>query len=251
MSNQKVDFQKIGGGVVACAGVNTNCWYQREAVDKFSVNGAFSSLQTIFDWVLVKNIDSRFFKSGVLRYCEGQTTVNIKFTSPFPSNEYFIFFSPNNNVNAFWIDKKVFKCAVSSSGPLGSELSWIAIHKEMARMTGVNNPGSIYAGSRIITTDSIPSIVTKETLDISDDADANVNGWYNNEIIIKPTEALDEIYKPMNLSSYSTLLSANININNYWIEKAKDRVKVGTSYPKSCQVDYLIIKSGVNWWDEI
>jgi hypothetical protein len=70
-------------------------------------------------------------------------------------------------------------------------------------------------------------------------------------MIIKPTAALDEIYKPMNLSSYSALISSNININNYWIEKAKDRVKVGTSYSKSCQIDYLLVKSGVNWWDEI
>ncbi len=252
MSNQKVDYQKISGGIVACAGANTNCWYVRESPDKFSVNGAFSSLQTIFDWVLVKTVDNRFFKSGVLRFCEGQTTTNIKFTSPFPNNDYFIFFSSNNNVNIYWTDKKVFKCTVSASGPLGAEISWIAVHKELARLTGMNNPGSIYAGKRIITAlDPLPTTIAKETLDISLDADANVDGWYNNEIIIKPTESLDDIYKPMNLSSYSVLLSSDTNINNYWLEKAKDRVKVGTSYSTPCQIDYLLIKSGVNWWDEI
>lgn len=252
MSNQKVDYQKISGGVVACAGANTNCWYVREAVDKFSINGAFSSLQTIFDWALVKTIDNRFFKSGVLRFCEGQTVTNIKFTSPFPNNDYFIFFSPNNNVNVYWTDKKVFKCTVSASGPLGSELSWIAVHKELARMTGINNPGSIYAGKRILTMDEITQTTfIDDTLDISLEANANMDGWYNNEMIIKPTAALDEIYKDMNLSSYSVLLSSSININSYWLEKAKDRVKIGTSYPKACQIDYLIIKSGVNWWDEI
>jgi hypothetical protein len=251
MSNQKVDYQKVSGGVVACAGANTNCWYVRESADKFSVNGSFSSLQTIFDWVMIKTVDNKFFKSGVLRFCEGQTTTNIKFTSPFPSNDYFIFFSPNNNVNVFWEDKKVFKCTVSASGPLGSELSWVAVHKELARMTGINNPGSIYSGKRVLTEDTVSTTPSKDSLDISLDSDANLNGWYNQEMIIKPTEALDGIYKPMNLSSYSTLLSSNININNYWLEKAKDRVRVGTSYPKACQIDYLIIKSGVNWWDEI
>jgi hypothetical protein len=251
MSNQKVDYQKISGGVVASASANTNCWYIRDSVDKFSINGAFSSLQTVFDWVMVKTVDNRFFKSGVLRFCDGQTVTNIKFSSPFPDNDYFIFFSPSNNVNVHWTDKKVFKCTISSTGPLGAEVSWIAVHKELARMTGINNPGSIYSGKRVITTGEIPYDPSKETLDISLDADSNLNGWYNNEMIIKPTEALDEIYKTMNLSSYSVLTSSNININSYWLEKAKDRVKIGTSYPISCQIDYLVIKSGVNWWDEI
>ncbi len=251
MSNQKIDYQKISGGVVACAGANTNCWYTRETVDTLSVNGAFSSLQTVFDWVMVKTIDNRLFKSGVLKFCEGQSITNIKFTSPFPSNDYFIFFSPNNNVNVYWTDKKAFKCTITASGPLGKEVSWIAIHKELARMTGVNNPGSIYSGKRVITNDAITSIPSKPTLSMTDLNDCNVDGWYNNEVVIKPTAELDEIYQTMNLSSYSVLLSSNININSYWIEKKVDRVKVGTSYPKSCQIDYLIIKSGANWWDEI
>lgn len=252
MSNQKIDYQKISGGVVACAGVNTRCWYVRETADKFSVNGAFSSLQTLFDWALVKTVDNKFFKSGVLKFCEGQTTVNIKFTSPFPNNDYFIFFTPSNNVNVFWTDKKVFKCTVNSSGPLGAELSWIAIHKELARMTGISNPGCIFSGKRIVTvTDPIALTAGQDSLDITDNDDANLNGWYNNEMIIRPTEELDEIYKAMNLSSYTVLLSSNTNINSYWLEKAKDRVKVGTSYTTPCQIDYLIIKSGVNWWDEI
>jgi hypothetical protein len=251
MSNQKIDNQKISGGVVATAGNNTVCWYQRESSDKFSINGSFSSLQTVFDWVWVKTIDSRYFKSGVVRFCSGQRTMNIKFTSPFPDNNYFIFFTPNNNVKAFWIDKKVFKCTISASGPLGSEISWVAIHKELARMTGINNPGSIYVGSRTITTDELEPEIDKPTLDMTNDRDSNLDGWYNNEMIIKPTAEKDEIYKPMNLSSYSTIITANININNYWIEKYNDRVKIGTSYPKACRLDYLLIKSGINWWDEI
>lgn len=252
MSNQKIDYQKVSGGVVACAGVNTNCWYVRESADKFSVNGAFSSLQTLFDWALVKTIDNRFFKSGVLRFCEGQSAVNIKFTSPFPNNDYFIFFSPNNNVNLYWSDKKVFKCVVNSSGPIGSEISWIAVHKELAKMTGISNPGSIFSGKRVVTAiNPLPLVPSKESLDMSVDSDSNLNGWYNNEMIIRPTVNVDEIYKPMSLSSYTVLLSSDTNINSYWLEKAKDRVRVGASYSTPCQIDYLIIKSGVNWWDEI
>jgi hypothetical protein len=59
MSNQVIDSIKINGGIVATAGVDTNCWYQRDAVNKFSLNGALFGLETVFDWVMVKDINER------------------------------------------------------------------------------------------------------------------------------------------------------------------------------------------------
>lgn len=255
MASQLVDNQKISGGIVATAGANTNCWYLREPGDKFSINGAFVNLQTLFDWVLIRSTDSRLFKAGVVKFCGSKKSVVVDFDSPFPSSDYYVFFSPNNNVNTFWVDKKPFRFVINSSFDLGAEVSWLAIHKELAVLTGVNNPGSIFSGRRLLTgeaslqTDTNGAII--ESLDITDDANANLTTWYNNEMIIKPDNTIDGFYQDMNLSDYSIILSSNININTFWLEKSVDRVKIGTSYPAACTIDYFIIKSGVNWWNEL
>jgi len=251
MSNQIIDSNKINGGIVATAGVNTNCWYQRDGVNKFSLNGAFVGLETAFDWVMVKTIDERLFKSGVISFCGTQQSQVVKFKTPFPTNEYYVFFTPNNNINSFWIDKKTFRFVINGSATMGSEVSWVAIHKTLAMMTGVSNPGSIYAGSRTITTAAITPTMGKDTLDITLNADSNLTGWYNNELIIQPTTIIDGISTPMNLSDYTVILSADTNINNYWIEKAADRVKIGTSYATTCVINYMFVKTGINWWEEI
>jgi hypothetical protein len=70
-------------------------------------------------------------------------------------------------------------------------------------------------------------------------------------MIIKPDNTTDGFYQDMNLSDYSIILSSNININTFWLEKSVDRVKIGTSFPAACTIDYFIIKSGVNWWNEL
>jgi len=251
MSNQIVDSIKINGGIVATAGVNTNCWYVREDFNKFSLNGAFAGLETVLDWAMVKDINERLFKSGVINFCSTQSSQIVKFKTPFPSNEYFVFFTPNNNVNLYWVDKKTFRFVINGSFTMGEELSWIAIHKNMAAMTGISNPGSIYSGKRVLTTASLPLISGKDSLDISQNTDSNLVGWYNNEMIIQPNFVQDGITTPMDLEDYTVILSSNTNINNYWIEKGTDRVKIGTSYPIACVIDYMFIKTGINWWEEI
>lgn len=251
MSNQVIDTIKINGGIVATAGVNTNCWYQRDDFNKFSLNGAFAGLETVFDWVMVKDLNERLFKSGVINFCSTQVSQVVKFKTPFPTNEYFVFFTSNNNVNLFSLDKKTFRFVINGSFTMGSEISWIAIHKSMAVMTGISNPGSIYAGKRVMTTASISPIIGKDTLDMTSDPDSNLVGWYNNEMIIRPTLALDGITTDMNLDDYAVILTSDTNINNYWIEKGTDRVKIGTSYPTTCVIDYMFIKTGINWWEEI
>ena len=251
MSNQIVDSNKLSGGIIATAGVNTNCWYQRDDYNKFSLNGAFAGLETVLDWVMVDNFNERLFKSGIISFCGSQKSQIVKFKSPFPSNDYFTFFTPNNNVNTYTVDKKNFRFVIGSSYDMGSEISWLAIHKNLAIMTGITNPGSLFVGRRTITTATIPLVPGKDELDITDDADSNLNGWYNNEMIIQPTLALDSITTDMDLEDYTVILSSNTNINNYWIEKSSDRVKIGTSYPTACEIDYMFIKTGINWWEEI
>jgi hypothetical protein len=88
------------------------------------------------------------------------------------------------------------------------------------------------------------------------DSACNLNGWYKNELIIRPTQAIDGISANnlMDFSSaqdYSVILSSNININTFWMDKRADRVKIGTSYANRCIIDYLFIKTGLNWWDEV
>jgi hypothetical protein len=254
MANQLVDNQKIGGGIISTAGANTNVWYQREDFDRFSVNGSFSGLQTLFDWVLVKTSDTRLSKAGILKFCGGKKSIVVDFTSPFPDTDYYVFFTPNNNVNTYTVQKKANRFVVNASCDLNSEISWLAIHKEMAILTGVNNPGTIYAGQRVMTGEAAlesPGGQLKETLDMTSSFDANKSEWYNSELIIKPEKSIDGNYIPMNLDDYSVILTSNNSINMFWIEKAVDRVKVGTSFPTACTVDYLIIKTGVNWWNEI
>jgi hypothetical protein len=255
MANQKVDNQKISGGVIATAGTNTNVWYQRDAFNKFSLNGSFASLQTIFDWVTVKSADQRLFKAGVAKFCGNRKTLVVDFDSPFPSTDYFFLFSGNNNVNLYSIDKKKIKAVIKGSFNLESEISWLAIHKELAILTGVNNPGTIFAGQRqMLGVDSQQldgEGNIKSGLDMEDDDDANNDRWYNGEMIIKPDQELDGFVENMNLNDYSVILTSNNNINMFWIEKAIDRVKIGTSFETPCVIDYLIIKAGVNWWNEL
>ena len=153
------------------------------------------------------------------------------------------------------IDKKTTRAVVKGSFDLNSEISWLAIHKELAIITGVNNPGTIFSGSReMVASDNIlydSEGNVKDGLDIREDADANRNKWYNGEMIIKPTLELDGFSQEMNLDDYSVILNSTVNINSFWIEKAIDRVKVGCSFESPCKIDYLIIKSGVNWWNEL
>ena len=251
MSNTLIDNQKVNGGVVSTAGSNTNVWYERETEDTFSLNGSFANLQTIFDWVMIRSFDESLFKAGIVKFCGNKKSLVVNFDSPFPSTDYLVFFTTNNNVNTFWVEKKSFRFVMNGSYELGSEVSWFAIHKELAILTGVNNPGTMFSGSRILVQDSVPLVSGKDTLDITDDDDSNLTGWYNNEYIIQPSTTEDNNLQPMDLSDYSVILSSNININTFWIEKAADRVKIGTSFPAACTIDYFIIKSGVNWWNEI
>lgn len=264
MSSILIDNQKLSGGVLANAGNNTNTWYTRVSYDEFQINGSFNPLQGVYDWVLTKTTNTHYVKSDVIRFKSPRQSIPVTFKSIFPDEDYFVFFTCNENVNLYWSDKKKTGFVINASSPFGTEVTWLAIHKSFAKLTGVNNPGTIYAGSRELVYDEIDcsSLVSScgnndtcaETeLDITKECHANLQGWYENEYIIKPTAYSDSPNIPMDLTDglYSVLTTTNVNINTYWLEKASDRAKIGTSFPIKCIIDYLFIKNGYDWWEEL
>jgi hypothetical protein len=264
MSSVLIDNQKISGGLIVTAGNNTSAWYTRVNSSEFTVNGSFNPLEGIFDWVLTKTTDTHYVKSNVIKFKNKKSTFQVVFKTPFIDDNYYVFFSSNSNVNLFWSSKKKNGFIINASSEFDSEITWIAIHKSFSQLTGVNNPGTIYSGSRNLIYDTIPcteltldcgntdACVAKE-LDISQNCHANLHGWYENELIIRPSSILDSFTIPMLFSdtNYSILLSTNTNINTFWLYKSTDRAKIGTSYPINCIIDFLFIKNGIDWWDEL
>lgn len=255
MANLIIDNRKIKGGIVSTPGINTNLYYRREN-DAFNINGAFNTQETLYDWATINSKESKFLKSGVIKLRADRKSLTIEFNSAFPSNEYYMFFTSSGNINLYTSEKRASRFTILSSFSVSEEISWLAIHRSLASKTGINNPGTLYAGSRIVEVTNGETLfqspgVSYETLDVNNDAHVNLSGWYGNELIIKPTVELDQIPQEMDLSDYTVLLSSNVNINTFWNQKARDRVKICTSFPRSCIIDYLFIKEGINWWDEI
>lgn len=272
MTSQLIDNRKITDGVISTPGMNTNTWYCRERNGSFTINGAFNGFENVFDWVATKTTNSRDIKSGVVKLTANKRTLPIKFETAFPSTDYFVFFDSSSNVSLKWCEKKLNSFTIAGSWNLGEEVTWLAIHKNFAKKTGVSNPGSIFAGSRTLfgptpvalsdigdppeklsTSDPscpVPTGDPVETLNIENGWHANLSNWYNNEYIIRPTQLKDGIDARPNLEEYSVILSSNVNINTFWCEKATDRFKIGASFSQDCIIDYLMIKRGIDWWDE-
>jgi hypothetical protein len=275
-----VNQNKVSGGVVASPGRNVAVWYTRQPTDKFNINGSFNGLETPYDWVLVKDTDSKWIKSGVISFNSERKSTIIKFSSPFVNDDYYIFFLSNNNTSLYWSDKKVNQVVIHGGFSLGSEVSWLAIHKKIGQQTGIRTPKSIYVGQRTLINDYVkwdgtnfiagdeptnPSLLPLPADSIGPaivpppgtyDSACNLNGWYKNELIIRPNALVDGISTAnlMNFktsSDYSVVISTNTNINTYWSDKRTDRVKIRTSYPIKCIINYLFIKTGLNWWNEI
>jgi len=275
-----VNSKKVNGGVVATPGRNVSTWYTRLPSDQFNINGSFNGLETPYDWVLVKETDSKFIKSGVISFNTEKKSTIVKFASPFVNNEYYVFFLTNNSTNLLWSDKKTNQFTISGGFGLGSEVSWLAVHKKIGQQTGIRTPKSIFVGERTLYNDvfmwdgsnfvagietntsstlPLPSDSTGDAIPPPPgtyDSSCNLNGWYNNELIIRPNKVMDGISNNnlmnfTNSTDYSVVLSSNVSINTYWLDKRTDRVKIGTSYPIKCIINYLFIKTGLNWWDEL
>jgi hypothetical protein len=275
-----INQKKVNGGVVSSPGRNVTVWYDRQPSDKFIINGSFNGLENPYDWVLVKETDSKWIKSGIVTFNSERKSTVVKFTSPFVNEDYYVFFLTNSNTNLYWNNKKANQFTINGGFSLGSEVSWLAIHKKIGQQTGIRTPKSIYVGERVLINDYVqwdgnnfiagddplnpptlplPADSTGEAIPPPPgtyDSACNLNGWYKNELIIRPDKTLDGIATNnlmnfTNSSDYSTILSSNVSINTYWSDKRADRVKIGTSYPIKCIINYLFIKTGLNWWDEI
>lgn len=274
-----INTKKLNGGIVSSPGRNVMLWYTRNG-DNFVMNTSFNGLETPNDWVIIKDIDTKWIKSGIVSFNNDRKSSIIKFTTPFVNSDYYVFILSNGNTNLYWSDKKQNQFTISGSMNLGSEISWIAIHKKIGQQTGIRTPKSIYVGERIVSNDSLmwdgvnfiagDSPFNPQTLPYPTDStgdgitpppgtyesSCNLSGWYKNELIIKPNPILDGFNgnNMMNFSKssdYSVILSYDTNINIYWDKKRSDRVKVGTSYPTKCIINYLFIKSGLDWWTEL
>lgn len=246
MASIIVDNKKITGGIISTPGINSVTYYCRLPDEGFVLNNGFNGVDSIFDWIVTKTTDSRYIKSGVVRNAANRKTIVIPFDTSFSDTNYYVFFSPNKNINTYWCEKKVNRFVVSGSSFIGKEISWIAIHKDFAAKTGIANPGTIFTGRRRI----FGAEERTNDLDINVNSDSNTQNWINCEYIIKPGAAGENFAENMNLDNYTVVLSTDSNINTFWLEKTSDRVKIGTSFGKSCIIDYLIIKTGIDWWKE-
>lgn len=253
MSNQIVDNRKVRDGIISTPGFNTKTWYTRETPSTFSINGGFNGSENIFDWVLLKTMDTRYAKSNVIKIASEKSSLVVRFDTAFPSTDYYVFFNSADNTNLYTVEKFNNRFVINSSFAIGNEVTWFAIHKTLLTSSGFNASGNLFAGTRTIGA-ALPLDVDEDgdlinTIPIDDDSYANLSGWYANEYLIKPTTALDGFQTLPDLDSYSAILSCDTNINTFWIEKTTDRVKIGASYPSPCTVDYLMVKTGVDWWN--
>jgi hypothetical protein len=274
MASKIIDNRKLTGGILTLAGLNTHTWYDRNPDGSFTVNGAWNGSENVFNWILTKTSNSKYTKSGVIKIASEKKSIVIRFDTAFPDTDYYIFFTSNANSVLYWSTKYANRFVINGSYSLGEEITWFAIHKTIISSTGFNKSGNIFAGTRTITGIAQNDINSNgeiiETLPLSDNDHLNGSDWYRSEYIISPTALLDGIqtlpsFQPLvdkngnnvvdangNVEyNYSIIISSNENINTYYMEKGSDRVKVGTSYPAPCTIDYLMVKNGVDWWNLI
>lgn len=242
---------------------NANTYYEKTDKSKFLGLTSLNGFSQVIDWIVAKQIDSTLFKSGSLKVNGKIKSETIKFVTPFKDSNYFVFFSTPSNQKLFWNELYLDRFLVSSSHFLKTEVSWFAFHKDI--FGGVYTPNSIYVGKREITDrtfiDSNYNTYTEWPGDINTEITwpipptSNLGLWYNNQYIIQPKIGVESETGNMSIDpddpGYSVLLSSNQNINLYWDTKEINKFTIKTSSPTNCTVHYLVIKNGIEWWDEL
>lgn len=238
--------RRVAGLVVNTPNANVSTYYERKDDNKFNLLSSFNGYSKAIDWVIAKPVDTPIFKSGVLKINGKLKSETIKFNTPFKDTDYFIFLSSPVNQKLYWQLLCNNRFTVTASHYLLKEVSWMAFHRDI--FGGVYTPNSIFVGKRDITG-------SYETDEGESPTIANLTDWYNNEILIRPEVGVagdpgSMVINPTN-PGYSIILSANENINTYWVNKENNQFRVKTSSPTSCTLHWLVIQNGVEWWQEL
>jgi hypothetical protein len=238
--------KRVSGLVALTPNQNVNTYYDRTQDVKFNLLTSFNGYSESIDWVVSRPLDSSVFKSGVHKVNGKLKSDTIVFETPFKNTDYFIFISSPINQKIYWNQLCPNRFNITASHFLMKEVSWMAFHRDI--FGGINTPDSIYCVKRVITGFT-------ETTSGEPPSVANLDNWYNSELWIKPEIGVDGDPAGMSIDptdpGYSVILSSNENINMYWTEKNKDSFRINTSSPAPCVVHWLVIRNGVEWWDEI
>lgn len=238
--------KRVAGLVATTPNANVSTYYDRVSDNKFNILTSFNGFSKNIDWVIAKPLDTPIFKSGVYKVNGKLKSDVINFETPFKDNNYYIFLSSPSNQKIYWQLLCNNRFTITASHYLLKEVCWMAFHKDM--FGGVYTPNSIYVGRRDITS-------SVETTSGDPPAIANLPYWYNHELLIKPEVGVADDAGNMTISEtdpgYSILLSSNENINIYWNKKEYNQFSIKTSSPVATTVHWLVIKNGVEWWQEI
>lgn len=255
--------RKVAGLIAMTPNNNVNTFYEKTDNQRFNMLTSLNGFSQNIDWIVSRTTDTSLFKAGIFKVNGKIKSQTIKFQTPFTDSDYFIFLSNPVNQKIYWNSLCPDRFSISSSYYLQREVSWVAVHRDV--FGGVYTPDSIFVGKRIMSgrvfidsdsnnyaewpgDDNSNIVFPQPTV-------ANLGYWYNNEVLIKPEFGVDG--DPGNMSidpddpGYSLIISSNKNINNYWIEKESNQFRVKTSSPESCTLHYLVVKNGIEWWNEL
>lgn len=238
--------KRVVGLVATTPNANVMTYYDRKDDNKYNLLTSFNGFSKKIDWVIAKPIDTPIFKSGVYKINGKLKSDTIKFETPFKDTDYYIFLSSPVNQKIYWQMLCENRFTISASHYLLKEVSWMAFHKDI--FGGVYTPNSIFVGKRDIT----GSTTTPEG---EEPSIANMSTWYNHEMLIRPEIGVSNDAGSMTIDptdpGYSVLLSSNENINIYWKNKESNQFRIKTSSPTSTTIHWLVIRNGVEWWQEL
>lgn len=238
--------RRVAGLVALAPNSNVNTYYDRTDETRFKALTSFNGYTNKIDFVVARPIDTPIFKAGVLRVNGKVKSETIKFETPFKDKDYFVFVASPVNQKVYWNLLCESRFTITASHYLMKEVAWMAFHKDI--YGGVYTPNSIYVGKRTLTGST-------ETVGGESPTVANGSTWYNNELLIKPDIAVQGDPGTMLIDptdpGYSLILSSNENINIYWTEKQSNQFRVKTSSPVACTVHWLVVRNGIEWWQEL
>lgn len=211
-------YGRIISGVVATPNINTNLYYTKPTAEEIKIEGSFYGLEYSYDWMIVNEYNSSLVKAGVIKVNSMRDNIKIKFKSSFNNSNYSVFFLGNLNTNIKWQNKSKDSFEIeSATDSLGTEISWIVVHTDV--MTAIDD---IFVGTLSINDEYAFSDSSNETLKTFLDSN----------------------------EEYSVLLSADSYINKYYTKTPveSNKLTLHSTVSFNNQIDYLIVKKGLENW---